>query len=155
MKLAVIQIRGPLGVNRKFVDTMQLLKLVKKNSCVVVDDNRNSLGMLVLLKDFVTWGEINEETFKLLLEKRGKINGNKPLTEVYLKEKVKMNYDDFTKSFFNSKVKLRDVPGLKPFFRLTPPKGGFDRAGIKKPFSLGGALGYRKDNINSLIKRML
>ena len=155
MKLAVIQVRGTIGMSKKFIDTLQFLKLVRKNSCVVVDDTRNYLGMLVLLKDFITWGEIDEETFRVLLEKRGRIIGNKQLTEQYLREKIKMSFDEFSKSVMNSKVKFRDVPGLKQFFRLKPPTGGFDREGIKKQFSLGGALGYRKDNINQLIKRMI
>lgn len=142
-------------MNQKLIDTLQMLKLVRKNSCAVVENNKNSLGMLVLLKDYITWGEIDEPTFRLLLEKRGRIVGNKSLTEQYLKEKSKMGFDEFTKNFFNGKIKLKDVPGLKCFFRLTPPKGGFDRNGIKKQFSLGGALGYRKDNINNLLKRML
>ncbi len=43
----------------------------------------------------------------------------------------------------------------KKAFRLNPPKGGFERKGIKKAFREGGALGYRKDKINGLIKRML
>ncbi len=43
----------------------------------------------------------------------------------------------------------------KKFFRLAPPIGGFERKGIKKPYSVGGALGYRGEAINDLIKRML
>lgn len=40
-------------------------------------------------------------------------------------------------------------------FRLHPPRGGYERKGIKVPFSLGGALGYRGAAINNLITRML
>lgn len=155
MKLAVIQIRGTVGMSGKLKDTLKMLKLVRKNSCVVVDGSRNYLGMLMKLKDYITWGEIDEETFKALLEKRGRIVGNKPLTEQYLKDKSKMGYEEFTKSFLGGKVKLKEVPGVKPFFRLNPPRGGFDRGGIKVPYSLGGALGYRKKTINDLVKRML
>jgi large subunit ribosomal protein L30 len=57
---------------------------------------------------------------------------------------------------------LRDVRGRKDSegnilntFFLAPPKGGFERKGIKKSFSVGGALGDRKDKINDLIKKML
>jgi len=155
MKLAIIQVRGTLGMNKKLVDTLQFLKLVRKNSCSVVEGNRNYLGMLLLLKDHVTWGEIDEVTFKELLQKRGRIIGNKPLTEQYLKDKSKMGFDEFAKEFLHSKKSFKDVPGMKPFFRLKPPTGGFDREGVKKQYSLGGALGYRKDNINQLIRRML
>lgn len=44
---------------------------------------------------------------------------------------------------------------LKPFFRLAPPRGGFERKGIKKSFKQGGALGYRGKEIGKLIKKML
>ncbi|MCK5107246.1 MAG: uL30 family ribosomal protein [Nanoarchaeota archaeon] len=40
-------------------------------------------------------------------------------------------------------------------FRLNPPRGGFERKGIKKPFKTGGALGNRDDKINILIKKMI
>ena len=63
--------------------------------------------------------------------------------------------DAFVKDFMAGKIELKNVPGLKPFFRLNPPVKGFDRKGIKVPFSLGGALGYRKEKINDLIKRMV
>jgi len=43
----------------------------------------------------------------------------------------------------------------KPFFELPPPKGGFERKGIKISFKDGGALGYRGSKINDLVKRML
>ncbi len=155
MKFAVIQVRGIINVDREFKDTLKFLKLVKKNSCVVVDASRNYLGMLVKLKDYITWGEINKETLKILLEKRGRIVGNKPLTESYLKNYTKMGFDEFTNNLFDSKIKLKDVPGLKTFFRLTPPRGGFDKKGIKKQYSLGGALGYRGEKINDLVRRML
>ena len=55
----------------------------------------------------------------------------------------------------NFKKELKDVPGLKTFFKLCPPKGGFETKGIKQPYSLGGVLGYRKDKINELILKML
>ena len=43
----------------------------------------------------------------------------------------------------------------KKFYRLAPPIGGFERKGIKKPYTIGGALGYRGEAINDLIERML
>jgi len=44
---------------------------------------------------------------------------------------------------------------LKPYFRLHPPRGGFERKGIKKTFAEGGALGDRGAKMDALIKRML
>ena len=111
--------------------------------------------MLNLIKDYVTWGELDKETFKLLLEKRGRIYGNKTLTPSYLKEKINLDLNGFVEDFINFKKELRDIPGLKQFFRLKPPLSGFERGGIKRPYSIGGALGYRRDAINGLIRRMV
>lgn len=93
--------------------------------------------------------------FEIIIRKRGKLPHKKPLTEAYVKEKLNSTIAQFAEDVFNSKKELKDLPGLKLFFKLTPPKGGFERKGTKRPFSLGGALGYRKEKINDLIKKML
>ena len=66
-----------------------------------------------------------------------------------------MGLEEFSKKFMEFKAELKDVPGLKTFFKLSPPRRGFERKGIKIPFSMGGALGYRKNKINDLIQRMV
>ena len=40
-------------------------------------------------------------------------------------------------------------------YRLHPPIHGYERGGVRKGFNQGGALGYRGNKINDLIKRML
>lgn len=153
-KVVVVQIRGGIGLNPRVKDTLNMLRLRRKNACTVIDSNDIYKGMLIRVKDYVTWGEIDADTLKILLEKRGRLPGNKPLTEEYLKSKVKLNFADFAKNVFEGKLKFKDVPGLKSFFRLNPPIKGFEKGGIKKAFSLGGAIGYRGAKINDLIKRM-
>ncbi len=155
MKLAAIQLRGAIGMNRKFKDTLKYLGLTRKNSCIVVDNNPNYLGMFIKLRDFITWGEVDVDTFKVMLEKRGRLPGNKQLTENYLEDKIKMDFVSFSKAFMDRKIKLKEVPGLRVSFRLKPPVHGFEKKGIKKQYSLGGALGYRGSNINDLLRRML
>ncbi len=97
--------------------------------------------MIRKVKDYVTWGEIDPETYKMLIEKRGQAYKGR---EQDSKEKIK--YNRFI-TYGNKKYKRH--------FRLSPPKGGFERKGIKTPFSVGGALGNRKEKINDLIKRMV
>lgn len=154
-KIAIIRVRGNINVRKQVKDTLKMLRLFNVNTCAVLNNTPSNIGMIKIAKDYITWGEIDKETFKLLLEKRGKLPGNKQLTEDYLKEKSKLSIEQFIEEFFNSKKSLKDIPGLKPFFKLHPPKGGFERKGIKFPFSMGGVLGYRKENINKLIKKML
>ena len=154
-RVAIIRIRGKIDVKKPVKDTLAMLRLYKKNSCVIVPNTPVYIGMLKKVKDYVTWGEVDEKAFRILLERRGRLAGNKSLSEEYLKQKIKTDYDGFVKEFFKFKNELKDIPGLKLFFRLKPPEKGFERKGIKKPFSVGGALGYRKDDINNLIKRMI
>ena len=40
-------------------------------------------------------------------------------------------------------------------FRLSPPRKGFERKGIKQAFTQGGALGYRGEKINDLLGKMI
>lgn len=154
-KIAVIRIRGDLNIRKDNRDTLRMLRLFNKNYCVIINNTPNLVGMIKKIKDYVTWGEVDKETFELLLKKRGRLAGNKPLTEDYLNDKLKCKFNDFVNDFFQDKKSFKEIPGFKHFFRLHPPVKGFEKNGIKKPFSLGGALGYRKDKINDLIRRMV
>jgi len=123
-KLAVIRVRGCVRVNKEIEDTLQMLRLYRKNFCALVE--KKDVGMIKKVKDFVTYGEIDKETEDLLIKQRGEKTKDEEGKEV-----------------------------LKKFFRLNPPRKGFGRKGIKVSFSKSGALGYRAQKINDLIKRML
>ena len=154
-RIAIIQVRGGIGMKNTVKDTLNLLRLHKKNSCSIVNAIPSFLGMINLIKDFVTWGELDKETFKLLIEKRGRLPGNQQLTEEYLRQTANLTFDQFAEQFIDNKKEMKDIPGLKTFFRLKPPVHGYEKKGVKNPFSMGGALGYRKEKINDLIKRMV
>ncbi|MEK6904211.1 MAG: 50S ribosomal protein L30 [Nanoarchaeota archaeon] len=154
-RVAVIRLKGDVGLKRGFRDTFKMLKLYKKQNCVVIKNTPEYIGMLNVIKDCATWGEIDEETFKLLLQKRGRLARKKSLTEDYLKDKLKTTIADFARDFFSFKKELSDIPGVKLFFKLSPPRHGFEPKGLKAHFSMGGALGYRKDKINDLLRRMM
>ncbi|MBT3416457.1 50S ribosomal protein L30 [Candidatus Woesearchaeota archaeon] len=154
-RIAIIRISGEQGLNEKVKTTFKLLNLHKKYNCVIVSNTAQLEGMLKVIKDNVTWGEIDKETISTLLEKRGRLPGNKPITSEYIKEKIKLDLGEFAEGIFAEKNKIKDVEGLKPFFRLMPPRKGFERKGTKRHFSIGGALGYRKYKINDLIQRMI
>lgn len=154
-KIIVLRIRGSIGIRKEVRDTFKLLRLYKKNYCIVIENSPYYIGMLNKIKNYATWGEINQETFKAMLEKRGKLARKKSLTSQYLKQKTDLDFDTFAKEFFDFKIELKNIPGLKLFFRLSPPRKGFETKGIKVPFSQGGVLGYRKEKINDLIARMI
>ena len=154
-RIVIVRIKGKTGLKKTPKDTLKMLRLYKKHTCVVVSNSDSYIGMIKKIKDHATWGEIDESTLKKLMENRGRLALKKPLTEAYVKEKLNMDIGEFVKQIMEFKKELKDLPGLKPFFKLSPPKGGFEQGGIKKQFALGGVLGYRKEKINDLVKKMI
>ncbi|NOZ76563.1 MAG: 50S ribosomal protein L30 [Euryarchaeota archaeon] len=149
-RIAVVRIRGPAGVNRESEDTMRMLRLGRVNHCVIVDDRPTYMGMLRKVQSFVTWGELGAS--EALLRNRGELRGGERLTDEYVKKNSKFKgIGDFAKAFVDFKAELDDIPGLKPVFRLHPPRKG--HGGVKKSFRAGGALGER-DSMKELLMRM-
>lgn len=154
-RLAVIRIRGTVDRNFSVKKTLQLLRLNRPNHCVIIDDRATYKGMLQKVKDLITWGELDFDSTKELLLKRGRIEGGKRITEDYIKNNTDFkNIDDFVDKFLHFKANLSDIRGLKQVFRLHPPRKGHKRGGVKEPFPLGGALGYRGSEIKNLISQM-
>ena len=141
VQLAAVRVRGITGVESSISDTLKMLKLYKNNFCIVLPNNPIYAGMLRKAKDYITWGEIDNDTFRLLVDKRGE-----EFKQRTSDSKNKTEYTDFIT--INNKK-------MKKYFRLNSPKKGFERKGIKHTYKNGGALGYRGAAINKLIKRML
>jgi len=76
--IAIIRIRGQVNIRKEITETLNRLGLKKKYSCIVLEKpNGVELGMLEKIKDFVAFGEIDEETRKKLIEARGKFSKSK------------------------------------------------------------------------------
>ncbi len=140
-QLIAVRVRGDVHLVSTMRDTLDMLRLYHRNYCVVVPNNPIYLGMLKKVKDHITWGEISDDTYKMLIEKRGE-----EFKGLETDSKKKIQYNDFV--VVNNKK-------FKKFFRLNSPKKGYGRKGIKKSFDNGGALGYRGEKINDLIMRMV
>jgi large subunit ribosomal protein L30 len=154
MVYAAIRIRGTVNVKPDIRKTMQLLRLTRANHCVLLEETEVYKGMLQVVKDYTTWGEINQDTLTKLLSTRGKLVGDKPLTEEYLKNTTSyQSFEKLSKAILENKIKYKDIPTVKPLFRLNPPKKGYRT--VKRSFVNKGSLGYRKETINTLIERML
>lgn len=155
-RYAVIRVRGVNNCRRTISDTCKLLNVAKLHNLTFVDDRLSYVGMLQKAKDWVTWGEVTEKAVEDVLSKWGRLPGNKKLTDSYLAEHTKYkSINEFAKAFVSLKADLKDIPKLKPFFRLHPPRKGYGRKGIKYPYTVGGALGYRGETINQLITKMI
>jgi len=135
-KIAVVRVRGLVNLNQEIKKTFELINLHNKNWCVVLTDSETDMGMIKKVKDYVTWGELEETVLKDLFEKRGE-------------EFLETQLNDHKKYVEYNKKKY------KRYFRLSPPVKGFGRKGVKVPFKQGGALGNRGEKINDLLRRMI
>ncbi len=71
--IAVIRIKGQVALRKTVKETLDRLRLRRKYSCIVIENpNEAQLGMINSVRDFVAFGEINEETYNKLKEARGK-----------------------------------------------------------------------------------
>ncbi len=151
---AVIRVRGDVGINKALKYTLKLLRLHKVNHLVLLSENKQNKNMLNKVNGYVTYGEISESTLNKLIAKRARLIGNRKIDEKFLKEKKFKNLNELTGEIINGKRRLGEL-GIKPVFRLTPPRKGYERAGIKKSYRIGGTAGYRASDINKLILKMV
>jgi len=139
---AVVRLRGSAALRKDIKDTLSMLRLHRKMHCVILKDDNINKGMLQKVRNWITYGEINDDILKYLIEKRGRKLGNKRLKKEEVEEALK---------------KLKEegkVPKtIKPIFRLSPPSKGFKKS--TKQHYPEGELGYRGEKINELLKRMI
>ncbi|MEM3839218.1 MAG: uL30 family ribosomal protein [Candidatus Micrarchaeaceae archaeon] len=127
--LAVIRVRGRIGVRRDIGETLKRLNLKSPNNMILLPATSSNVGMIKKCNDFVTYGEADPAIIEKVLSKKGIKAGKEALESIAKGEK----------------------PLAMPI-RLHPPAHGYE--GTKVPFSRKGALGYRGSAINKLIARM-
>lgn len=136
---AVVRLRGRIGTREEILDTLEMLNLNKKFSCWLVPENESYEGMLQKVRNFVTWGEIQEEVLEEMLRKRAKSVG-----------------EDFdpsqTAKDLIADKSMKDL-NLNFSIVLSPPSRGF-KGSIKKIYPEGEA-GYRGELINQLLEKMI
>ena len=154
MTLAVVRVRGTVNINTDTKDALRMLHLTRANHCTIIPENKQWRGTLLKVKDYVTWGPVDEKTVVDLLQKRGRLSANRPLTSAHLTANTPFkSVEELGKALVEGKADLRKLNGVKPLFRLAPPKRGYEK--IVHDFKTGGTLGDRGPKINQLIQRML
>jgi len=126
--IAAIRLRGKVKTPKKTEDTLKMLKLKNVHNCRILPQDKSHKGMLKKVEGYITWGEINQETLEELMEKKG---AEKP--------------EDMEKI---------EEEGIDKILKLHPPKGGY-KGSKKQPYNKGGELGYRGEDINQLIQKMI
>lgn len=150
---ALVRVRGNINVRGSIDDTLKMLRLHRVNHCVVLSASPQNEGMIQKVKDYVAFGVIDVETLTEMLENRGMLQGGERLTNEYLAANTKFaTIGEFAQALCDGNASLKDVPKLKPVFRLHPPRKG--HAGIKRTVQQGGVLGDHGEDINQLLKKM-
>ncbi len=137
---AIIRISGLVEIARTVESTLSRMRLRRKYTLVLLPATPMTSLLLKKVRNFVAYGDINAETLAALLEKRAQL----------IDKKKKVDLAEVAKQL--DKKSLQDL-GIKPFFRMHPPRKGIDARlhfGVRK-----GVLGDNKDKINDLIRRML
>ena len=132
--VAVVRVRGKIGVRKTINETLSRLNVPRVNSAALLFGNASNLGMIKKCNDFVTFGAINAHTLEQLLVKKG----------------AKPSKADLDALASGSK-KAKEMLNLP--IRLKPPKHGWEDT--KLSFSNVGSLGYKGEAINALLSRMV
>ena len=152
MAWMIVRVRGSIHARHDVDETLRFLHLTRANHATVVPEVPSMRGMLSKVQGYVTWGEAEPDTVSLLLTQRGETMMGARLTPESVADIAPgQDLPAITRSV--AEQGLTHVRGLKPLFRLKAPKGGW--RSTKKPFALGGALGYRGRAINDLVRRMI
>jgi len=152
--LIAVRVRGISSIPQEIEDTLNMLRLTRNCHATLIDDRPSYLGMLHKAQHHVTWGEISKENIARLLREKGRLVGEKKLTDEYAQEIGYKSLEDLAEAAYKLEVEYSRLPKVKPVFRLHPPKKGY-KGKVKKSFAAGGVTGYRGEAINDLIKRMI
>jgi large subunit ribosomal protein L30 len=153
--ILAIRVRGQVRVRPQIADTLDKLLLGRLHQARVLKVTPSLEGMITKAKDYIAWGEVTEDVVAELLSKRGRLPGNNRLTDSYVKKNSKhSSIKALAKAIAAGSADVKDVEGLKPIFRLTPPSRGF-KGKKKVGVGMGGSTGYRGEEINDLARRMI
>ncbi|MHB8586030.1 MAG: 50S ribosomal protein L30 [Thermoplasmatota archaeon] len=152
-----IRVRGTVKLPGEVTDTLTMLRLHRPNSATFVPKDASHLGMIRKVKEWIAYGEVDAATAGEILKQRGRLEGDKPITDEYVKTATQGKYATiaaFAEGLAKGEASLKELPSMKAFFRLHPPRGGHDGS-VKHHHKVGGALAYYGPSVNDLARRML
>jgi len=152
--LVVVKIRGTVRAQKETRETLEFLHLVHTNHAVLIDSRAAYMGMLQRVNSYITYGEPTKELVVMMLQKRGRLAGDKKLTDEYIQKIGYKSINDLAEAILSCKVQYQKLPDVEPRFKLHPPSKGY-KGKTKKGFKAGGEAGYRGEAINELVQRMV
>lgn len=150
-------------ITKPLLELLKKYRLLKIYSCVVLSYSKQVYEDLCLLNSYVTWGYGNKTSISLLVNKRGNVYnaGTKTLSELENNEIEKVLGKDNVLCIedvvyeLSSKLSANrnKVMSYLGFFLLSPCEETKDNALV--PYYKGGNTGFRAEEINSLVKKMI
>lgn len=156
MVYLVVRMKGTVNIPNWAKTTLDNLHLQKKFRATLIPENEQTLGMLQKIKEIVAWTSVEESFIREFIEKKGRYSSSKLLssnTESKKDENNAPDIDSMISDISKNDSFLSKISGLKPWFALNPPKGGFKRKS-KTLYSQKGILGENRELLD-LVKRMM
>ena len=152
MAYLVVRMKGTVNIPHWASTTLDNLNLDKKFRATIVPENPETLGMLRKIKDIVAWVSIDTDTIQEILKKKARKAGFKRIENSDIAKEYG-SIENLASAIADNKTTISKVEGIKPWFALNPPKGGFKRK-TKTQYSQKGVLGENKELIE-IVRRML
>jgi len=183
MVYLVVRMKGTVNVPYWAKITLESLSLNKRFRATIIPENEQTLGMLRKIKEYVSWTSVDTEFIREFIEKRGRSSASKLLSRADTADSATaadtatapatpdnpkdQNHDNNSENkgsqnaelgkivsiISQNELYLSKISGIKPWFALNPPKGGFKRKS-KRSYSQAGILGENKELV-SIVKRMM
>jgi len=151
--LLVVNLHGKINSTKAVRETLEELKLERRYTATVVPNDGPTLGALKSCKDFIAWTALDKPTLASLLEKRGMVSESRHLDRDSLARLGHGGYEELADKIQKEGLRLSAVEGIRPFFRLNPPRGGFKKS-LHRQFSEGGMLG-NNPKLAEVVGRMM
>lgn len=155
MVYLVVRIKGTVNIPHWAESTLQNLHLTKRFRATLIPENEQTLGMLRKIKEIISWTSVDEGFIEDFIKKKGRISKNNESANSDQKDEPTKNteLDKIVTSIANNDTYLSKIGNIKPWFALSPPKGGFKKKS-KRSYSQNGILGYNKELVD-IVKRMM
>lgn len=150
--LLVVNLRGLVNTRTPVRTTLEQLRVGRRFNATIVPDDEVHRGMLNLAKDHLAWCKLTVNIAESLLRSKSEKSTGTKVEEAQL-SKEHNSFHGIAAQLVDGKIKLNSIEEIRPFFRLSPPRGGFKRS-LRRQHRDGGVLGPN-DDLTSLVERMI
>ncbi len=148
----MVNLRGMVNTRVPVRTTLDQLRVARRFNATIVPNDDVHLGMLNLAKEHLAWCKLNADIAEKLLKARSEKSSGTKVAESDLSKEHK-SFRDIASQLESGNIKLNSVNEIRPFFRLSPPRGGFKRS-IRRQHRDGGILGPNEE-LPNLVEKML